>query len=90
LALTVEVADAKQANRLLRGEYTFEGNRLQVNKFLTAEERILQSQEIKKKRVFINDVNISVTEQEILNFFKSFGEIYSVFLKKKFVDESCK
>jgi RNA recognition motif-containing protein len=45
--------------------------------------------EIKKKRVFVNDLSVDVTEKEILNFFLRYGEIYAVFLKKKFVEQNC-
>ncbi len=83
LAVTVEVADQKQVKKLLSQDYNFEGNKLNIYKFLSAEERLEQSMEIKKKRVFVNDLSVDVTEKEILNFFIRYGEIYAVFFEEK-------
>lgn len=89
LAVTVEVANPDQANTLIQGEFEFEGSKILISKFLSQEERLQQSLEIKQKRIFVNDLSIRVTEKEILNFFLNFGQIHAVFLKKKFSDLSC-
>lgn len=84
----IEVRTNKEAKFLLDKPHVFRGNLLGITRYLTETQRKERASSVVKKRIFLNDLNLGATEDFVLNTFQKFGEIESIFLKKKFIDET--
>jgi RNA recognition motif. (a.k.a. RRM, RBD, or RNP domain) len=84
----VEVQSQRDADILIKNKYVYRGNRLDVSMYLSDNEKETRAAVAIKKKVYVNDLWLSVSQDDLVKIFSKIGAIESVFLKKKYTDET--
>lgn len=82
------VADKRDFDLLLRGDFVYEGQKLEINKYVSRGDRLSQDELVKGRKVHIGNIPPQWEASSLRGVLHSFGEIEDVYIRKDKQDKA--